>query len=212
MTRTAMCRKALGRTAAASALTLAAALVLSGCTGSSIKGSSAPAGGGGTRLPAAASSALAKIAGSGGILDVSKLCAAISQADVQKLFKATAPKVTDNPSECDWGGGAITLDIFQNDTDKQYYSGGGIAAGTSTPLPGVGDQAAWSQPVKGATVPFIAAHKGSTTCTITPGLNVDQSTLDYSGSDPFFKVTDASAQLYATEEGQLCNDMFKAGG
>jgi hypothetical protein len=211
-------------TCALAALALAAA----GCSGSSPRSSSAvgggnggatsagnggsgPAGGGLPTTPAEASKAVAGLlAGAGGALDVSKLCAAVKPADVQQLFKGTAPPVTANPGECDWGGGGITLDIYANDASKQYYNGGGLNVGTATPLPGVGDEAAWSQPVPGATVPVIAAHKGSTTCTITPGLNVDETTMSYTGTDPFYKIDPASASQYAVEEGQLCNEIFAA--
>jgi hypothetical protein len=106
---------------------------------------------------------------------------------------------------------ALAVVGLTDDASKQYYNGGAVAVASATPLPGVGDEAVGSQPVKGATVPVIAAHKGSTTCTITPGPEVDQTTMDYTGSDPFFHVSDASAAQYAAEEGQLCNEIFAAG-
>lgn len=194
-------------------------VMTAGCSGSSRHSSSTGLGGSipsGASLPTSAANAsngaAAALGGLAGALDVSKLCAAVKPADVQKLFKDTAPPVTANPGECDWAGGGVTLDIYAGDASKKYYSGGAINVGAATPLPGVGDEAVWTQPVKGKTVPVIAAHKGSTTCMITPGLNVNQTTMQYTGSDPFYTIPDASAAQYAAEEGQLCNKIFAAGG
>ncbi len=196
---------------------IAAAIALTACTGTTTKTTSD----GGTNLPAAASSALAELTKAAGgqsgalggalsSLDVSKLCAAVSTADVQKLFKDTAPKVVANPGECDWGSGDITVDIDQNDTSKQFYPGGAFG-GTEPALPGVGDKALWSAPVANMTLPFITSRKGNTDCSISPGLDVDKSSITYTGSDPFFKIADADELSYAQEEGQICNDLFKAG-
>jgi hypothetical protein len=138
------------------------------------------------------------------------LCAAVPQADIQKLFKAPAPAVVANPGECDWGSGGITVDIYFNDANKQFYSNGAISTATAKPLAGVGDLAQWQQPVPGATVPFLVAHKGSTTVSVSPGLDVSQTTMTYTGSSPFFKIPSASAAQYAAEEGQICNDIFAA--
>jgi hypothetical protein len=198
----------------------ALALAAAGCGGNSQHAASTGAAGGGApsgaTLPTstgdASKAATALLGGAGGPLDVSKLCAAVKQADVQKLFKDTAPPVTANPGECDWASGGITLDIYNDDASKQYYNGGAVNVASATPLPGVGDEAVWTQPVQGATVPVIAAHKGSTTCTITPGLNVDQTTMSYTGHDPFYKIDPASASQYAAEEGQLCNEIFATDG
>jgi hypothetical protein len=204
-------------------------LALSGCSSSisppTVQPAATPAGGAATpaggatpagaapigSLAPAASSALQQILGatSGGPLDVSKLCAAVPVADVQKLFKATAPSVSAYPGECNWGGG-ITVDIYFNDVSKQFYNGGGISVSTAKPLSGVGDVAQWSQPVPGMTAPFMAAQKGTTTISVSAGLDVDQTTMPYTGSAPFFKVTAASAAQYAAEEGQICNDLFAA--
>jgi hypothetical protein len=201
-------------------IAILAAFVLSGCSGSSSTGSSnggtgAAGGGGGAAadsLPAAAKSALAQITGAGGgVLDVAKLCAAVSAADVQALFKNPAPALISNPGECDWGRGNMTVDIYRNDTTKEYYTGGAVSS-SGTPLAGVGDKALWSQPVQGQTMPFITSRKGTTDCTVSPGLNVDQSSIEYTGQDPFFKITDAAASKYASAEGQICNDIFQAGG
>jgi hypothetical protein len=197
-------------------------LVISGCGGSSGGTTAPPPGTPFASAPAAASSApsastapqastaLSGLLGSGGPLDVSKLCAAVPQADVQKLFKATAPTFAAYPGECNWGNGAITVDIFFNDGNKKLYSGGGVSTATAKMLPGVGDLAQWAQPVPGQTVPFVVAHKGTTSISVSPGLDVDQTTMSYTGSSPFFKVSNASAEQYAAAEGQICNDLFAA--
>jgi hypothetical protein len=154
------------------------------------------------------SSVLAGILGSGGPLDVSKLCAAVPAADVQKLFKAQTSAAQAFPGECTWGGGGITVDIYASDANKHYYSDN--LPTDAKPLSGVGDVAVWFQPVPGATAPFMSAHKGSTTITVAAGLDVDQTTMHYTGSAPFFKIPNASAAQYAAEEGQICNDIFAA--
>jgi hypothetical protein len=200
------------------ALGLAAALVVAmfgvaACSGQSSSTVAAPPttdGGSDPSAGAAQPSTPGGVGQTGGVLDVSKICAAVPAADVQKLFKATAPAVTANPGECDWGSGGVTVDIFQGDTDKQYYNGGAVHNGTS--VTGIGDVAQWSQPVPGMTVPFLASHKGSTTCTVSPGLDVADTTMSYTGSSPFYKIPAAAALQYATAEGQICNDVFQAMG
>jgi hypothetical protein len=206
----------------ASGLALCSALALGGCSSSSgsttAQSPTSPAG----SIPAAGSASasasaapqttpnLSAIFGSGGPLDVSKLCAAVPQADIQKLFKAPAPAFVADPGECDWGSGGITVNIFFNDADKKLYSGGAVSNATATHLPGVGDLAQWEQPVPGQTPPFLVAHKGTTSISVSPGLDVDQTTMSYTGSAPFFKVSRAAAAKYAAEEGQICNDIFAA--
>jgi hypothetical protein len=211
-------------------IAIAATVLLTACGGSSNHGGllggagGAGAGANNTDLPAAASSALAqlsKAAAGGGAndalggalssLDVSKLCAAVKSADIAKLFKAATPKLAVEPGECDWGAGNITVDIDLKDTSKQFYPGGAFS-GNEPQLAGVGDEALWSQPIKGMTVPFVTARKGNTDCSVTPGLQVNQTSMPYTGSDPFFTIADADAQQYASEEGQICNDIFSAVG
>jgi hypothetical protein len=203
-------------------------LVLSGCSGSSGGATAQPtistAASASAAVSAApqvsasplastaaqASAALQGVFGSGGPLDVSKLCAAVPPADIQKLFKATAPAVVAYPGECNWGAGGITVDIFFNDANKKFYSNGGVSTATAKTLPGVGDLAQWAQAVPGMTVPFVVAHKGTTSISVTASLDVDQTTMSYTGSSPFFKVSNAAAAQYAAEEGQICNDLFAA--
>jgi hypothetical protein len=204
---------------------LGAALMVSGCSSSSgpISGlpSAPPAAAPGTSgSPAAtptdgsdssAAAAIGSILGSGGPLDVSKLCAAVPAADIQKLFKASAPALVDEPGECNWGNGGITVDIYFNDGDKSLYGGGGVDPATAATLPGVGDIAQWTEPVPGQTVPFLIAHKGTTSIAVSAGIDVDQSTMAYTGSAPFFHISQAESVKYATEEGQICTDLFNAG-
>lgn len=104
----------------------------------------------------------------------------------------------------------MTVDIYFNDADKSLYAGGGVSAATAAHLSGVGDLAQWAQPVPDRTVPFLIAHQGSTSISVSPGLDVDQTSMAYTGSAPFFNVTKAAALKYATEEGQICNDIFAA--
>ena len=132
---------------------------------------------------------------------MSKLCAAVPQADVQKLFKAPAPPLVSDPGECNWGNGGITVDIFANDADKSLYGGGAVSVATAAHLSGVGDIAQWTQPVPGHTVPFLIAHKGTTSIAVSPSLNVDQTSIAYTGSAPFFNVSHAEALKYAIGRG-----------
>ena len=66
-------------------------------------------------------------------------------------------------------------------------------SGTSPPSGG--------RPVPGATVPDVGCHRGTTSITITPGLDVDQTTLTYTGSDPFYKIDPGSARSAVRRRG-----------
>jgi hypothetical protein len=196
------------------------ACLLSGCS----KKSSAATGGGGATgaaasvaaaaaaagvsVPAGAAAALAGATGKGGPLDDSKLCAAVKPADVQALMKASVTPVVNEPGECSWYGGDLKIDIYANDPTQKYYQNPVNGPGT-TPVAGVGDQAQWFAPVTGATTPWVEAHKGSLTCTLSPA-DVAETTLTYTGSDPFFKIAPADSAAYAAKEGVLCNDIFAA--
>jgi hypothetical protein len=193
------------------------ACLLAGCSKS---GSSATAGATATgstgavaaaglgSAPAGAAAAISAAIGPGGPLDVSKLCGAIKPADVQALMKASVTPVVDYPGECSFYGGDLKVDIYLNDPTQHYYQNAVGAAGT-TALPGVGDQAQWSQPVTGKTTPYIEAHKGSTTC-VTESPDPPETTMLFTGSDPFFTITTSDAAAYAAKEGVLCNDVFGA--
>ena len=201
---------------------LGAVAALSGCSRSngSIAGlqsvaSPAPSTGGGSPAggsPATSINPLQGILGSGGPLDVSTLCAAVPTADIQKLFKAPAPSLVSDPGECNWGSGGITVDIFPNDADKSLYGGGAVSVASAAHLSGVGDIAQWSQPIPGHTVPFLVAHEGTTSISVSPSLDVDQTTIAFTGSAPFFDVSKAEALKYAIEEGRICTDIFSAMG
>ena len=162
----------------------------------------------GASVPPGAAAALAGATGKGGPLDFSKQCAAIKPADVQALMKAPATPVVDNPGECSFYGGDLKIDIYPNDPTQQYYQNPVNGPGT-TPIPGVGDQAQWSEPVPGATTPWIEAHKGSLTCVVSPA-DPPETTIPYTGSDPFFKIAPADSAAYAAKEGVLCQDIFNA--
>ncbi|HEY5201176.1 MAG TPA: hypothetical protein VIJ31_09725 [Acidothermaceae bacterium] len=162
----------------------------------------------GVSVPAGAAAAIAGATGKGGPLDESKLCAAVKPADVQALMKATVTPVVNNPGECSWYGGDLKIDIYANDPTQKYYQNPVNGPGT-TPLTGVGDQAQWFAPVLGKTTPWIEAHKGSLTCTVSPA-DPPETTLPYTGSDPFYTIAPADSAAYAAKEGALCNDIFAA--
>ena len=162
----------------------------------------------GVSVPPGAAAALAGATGKGGPLDSSKQCAAIKPADVQALMKAPVTAVVNNPGECSFYGGDLKIDIYANDPTQQYYQNPVNGPGT-TPLTGVGDQAQWYAPVPGATTPWIEAHKGSTTCTVSPA-DPSETTLPYTGTSPFYKIAPADSAAYAAKEGVLCNDVFAA--
>jgi hypothetical protein len=123
-------------------------------------------------------------------------------------MKAPVTPVANFPGECSFYGGDLKIDIYANDPTQKYYQNPVNGPGT-TPVPGVGDQAQWFAPVPGATTPWVEAHKGSTTCTISPA-DPPETTLAYTGSDPFFKIAPADSAAYAAKEGVLCNDIFAA--
>jgi hypothetical protein len=192
------------------------ACLLTGCSTSS---SAAPGGGAtgaaaaiaaaaGGSAPAGAAAAIVGATGAGGPLDESKLCAAVKPADVQALMKAAVTPVVNNPGECAWYGGDLKIDIYANDPTQKFYQNPVNGPGT-TPVPGVGDQAQWFAPVPGATTPWIEAHKGSLTCVLSPA-DPPETTLAYTGTDPFFKIAPADSAAYAAKEGVLCNDIFAA--
>jgi hypothetical protein len=162
----------------------------------------------GVSVPAGAAAAIAGATGGGGPLDVSKLCAAVKPADVQALMKATVTPVVNYPGECSWYGGDLKIDIYPNDPTQKYYQNPVNGPGT-TPVPGVGDQAQWFAPVPGATTPWVEAHKGSLTCELSPA-DPPETTIPYTGSDPFFKIAPADSASYAAKEGVLCQDIFNA--
>jgi hypothetical protein len=209
------------------ALVTTAACLLTGCSKSKSASSSAPSGGGATGAAAAGgsaaggsaagaggaatgalASAVAGATAAGGALDESKVCAAIKPADVQALMKAPVTPVVNNPGECSFYGGDLTIDIYANDPTQKYYQNPVNGPGT-TPVPGVGDQAQWFAPVPGMTTPWVEAHKGSTTCTVSPA-DPSETTLPYAGASPFYKITTADSAAYAAKEGVLCNDVFAA--
>jgi len=203
------------------ALVATTACLLTGCSKSKSSGSAAgdpgaalaaagksAAAAGGVSAPAGAAAAIAGATGAGGALDDSKLCAAVKPADIQAVMKATVTPVANFPGECSWYGGDLKIDIYANDPTQKYYQNPVNGPGT-TPITGVGDQAQWFAPVVGATTPWVEAHKGSLTCTISPA-DPPETTLPYTGSSPFFKIAPADSDVYAAKEGVLCQDIFNA--
>jgi hypothetical protein len=188
------------------ALMATTACLLTGCSKS--KSSSAGTGGAGGAVPANLSAAVAGATAAGGALDASKECAAIKPADVQALMKAPVTPAVNNPGECSYYGGDLKVDIFTNDPTQKYYQNPVNGPGT-TPLTGVGDQAQWFAPVPGSTTPWVEGHKGSTTCTVSPA-DPSETTLPYTGTQPFYKILPADSAAYAAKEGVLCQDVFAA--
>jgi hypothetical protein len=200
----------------------ATACLLAGCSKSKSSGSAAAGDSGaalaaagasaaaaaGVSVPAGAAAALAGATGKGGPLDSSKQCAAIKPADVQALMKAPVTPVVDNPGECSFYGGDLKIDIYANDPTQKYYLNPVNGPGT-TPVPGVGDQAQWFAPIPGTNTPWIEAHKGSTSCVVSPA-DPPETTIPYTGTDPFEKIAPADSAAYAAKEGVLCNDIFAA--
>jgi hypothetical protein len=164
---------------------------------------------GGSTATGGEAAAVAGALGPGGPLDMSKQCAAMNAADVQALMKAPVTKVTVDPGECSFYGGDLKIDLYPGDSTQQYYLNPVGGPGT-TPISGVGDQAQWSQAVPEATTPLVEAHKGSLTCVISPA-DPPETTLVYTGTDPFFKIADSDAAAYAEKEARLCSDAFSVG-
>jgi hypothetical protein len=123
-------------------------------------------------------------------------------------MKAPVTPVVDNPGECSFYGGDLKIDIYANDPNQKYYQNPVNGPGT-TPVPGVGDQAQWFAPIPGTNTPWLEAHKGSTSCVISPA-DPPETTIPYTGTDPFEKIAPADSAAYAAKEGVLCNDIFSA--
>jgi hypothetical protein len=215
-----MSRKSRGTGLVSIALMTTAACLLTGCSKSKASSGAGDPGGAlaaagasaaaaaGFSAPAGAAAAIAGATGGGGALDESKQCAAIKPADVQALMKAPVTPVVNYPGECSFYGGDLKIDLYANDPTQKYYQNPINGPGT-TPLTGVGDQAQWFAPVPGKTTPWIEAHKGSLTCTVSPA-DPPETTLPYTGTDPFFTILPADSAAYAAKEGVLCQDIFNA--
>jgi hypothetical protein len=196
-----------------------AVVTLAACSGSS---ATAPAGAGAGQPAAGASSApggSVPIAGAGGT--DARYCAAMKVADAQALIKPTiAAAQTGGPLSCAFvlpgegiNGDNLTVNVFPDDADKQFYNEAATtnAIGTPNPLPGVGDIAEWDQPVAGATAPEVNAHQGSITCEVQPPADTSQLTIEQTGNGPIYQISEAAAAAFAAKEAVLCTDMFSVG-
>jgi hypothetical protein len=56
----------------------------------------------------------------------------------------------------------------------------------------------------------MVAHKGAVSISVLPDLEVNQTTMAYTGSAPIYSVSNTAVAQYAAEEGQICNDIFAA--
>lgn len=199
-------------TLTATGTALLAVAVLAGCGGSGHSGGSA-ASGGSTKSDVAKAAAAAGSQALGSALQnaqdqTTKVCAAISPADVGAILKAPSA-VTVDPLQCNWNGGNLSLTIYPNDTGAKDYNDQ-VSLGSGHPLSGVGDHAVWLQPVPGATVPEVVSRKGTTTCQVQLSADPPATTLPYTGSSPFFKITDSDAASYSAKLGVLCAKAFAA--
>lgn len=145
-------------------------------------------------------------------MDVAKLRAAVKQADVQRLFKQPVGPVTVNAefNQCTWHGGDINITVHSGDDDRTIYNTIQQNAHHS-PLSGVDDMAEWAYDptMEQGSVPNVAAHKGTLTLILNARMAMDQTTLSYTGTqDTKIVIDPSSAAQYASEEGQLCTDMF----
>jgi hypothetical protein len=205
---------------AAPAAALSGSLLLTGCGGSSghhdaasqlaaiAAGASADPSGAAAAIAAAVASGGKAIDSVSGQLDVSKQCAMIPTADVQALLKGSPGSAANQPLQCSWSGTDLQISLSPMDSDKSDYNA--LVSSDGHAIAGLGDEAQWSQPVKGATIPNVDAHKGSLSCYVQAPDDITTTTLPYTGSDPFYTITDTDALAYATKEAKLCADLFAA--
>jgi hypothetical protein len=178
------------------------AFLLTGCGG----GGSSPKAAAATALAAAESNGANALAAVSAKIDVSKQCEAIPLADVQALLKSAPGDQVHYPLECGWKNTTLKVDLSPDDADKKSYNA--LLSTEGHAITGLGDVAQWSEPVPGRTAPDVNAHKGSLTCYVQSADPITTLTLPYTGSDPFFKVTDADSLAYANLEAKLCADIF----
>jgi hypothetical protein len=197
-------------TAALGLLTLMGlAACSSGASSSSGGGGAGSTGGGATAATGGAAVTNALGGAAAGQLDVSKQCAAIKASDVAALFKSDPGTMTIQPLECDWPGDVLKVSLWLDNPDKYY--GDQTKGGTTTPLPGVGDQAVWFQPVPDHTMPWVVARKGSVTCEVLPPDDPTTTTIAYSGTAPIFTIAAADAAAWAQKQAAICQDVFSVG-
>ncbi len=193
---------------------------LAACSASTPPAQSAAAGS--PAAPAAASSGPSSVPVTGdGSGSDAVYCAAMKVSDAQALVKPTiAAAQTGGPESCafvlpgqDITGDNLTMTVFPNDADKNYYNDAvtGATSSTPNPLTGVGDVAVWEQPVAGATAPEVVAHKGSITCVVQPPADTSPLTIEQTGSGPIYQISATAAAAYAAKEAVLCTDVFTVG-
>ena len=149
------------------------------------------------------------LGGAAGATDVSKYCNAIPHADLQALVKATVGAAIAFPFQCAWNGTGLKVSVNPNDDDIKGSSE--LIGSDGKAISGVGDLAKWDSPVPNMTLPNVYAQKGAKFTCFVAGDDVPTSTIAYTGSDPFFKITDAAELAYANKEAKLCSDVFAVG-
>ena len=192
---------------------------LAACSGSTSAAQSGAAGSPAAPAATPAGGSSAPITGGGG--SDAAYCAAMKVADAQVLVKPTiAAAQTGGPLPCafvlpgqDITGDNLTVTVFPNDADKNYYNDAvtGATSSTPNPLTGVGEVAVWEQPMAGATAPEVVAHKGSMTCVVQPPADTSPLTIEQTGSGPIYQISVTAAAAYAAKEAVLCTDVFTVG-
>jgi hypothetical protein len=192
------------RTLVAVALCLS---LLSACSSGSSKPTATAAGQSAATSASGAATVVATSAAGGKAADI---CAKIPLADAQALTpQPLQPSTNTGIGECLFhnAGQDLKVDYYLDDTDQQYYTS--LSGSNDHPLAGVGDEAYWNEPIPGQSPPALFAHQGDETCTILSNDPPD-TTLKYSGSEPFIKVTDADALAYVQLMAKVCEDVFAA--
>ncbi len=148
-----------------------------------------------------------------------RYCAAMKVSDAQVLVKPTlAAAQTGGSESCTFvlpaqslGGDNLTVNVTPGDTDKSAYNEivSGAVSGPQHTLAGIAG-GVWEQPTSGS-VPFVAAHQGSTTCVVQPPSDASSLTIPQTGSGPVAQVSTADAAAFAAKMAVLCTDAFSVG-
>jgi hypothetical protein len=151
---------------------------------------------------------------------ITNVCSAITIAHAQATVQPAIDAVGFDPDNQDPDGifactidtadQAVTVTVEPEDVAMANYESDVAAENVpATPLPGVGDDAEWTQVPNNP--PDFYAHKGHVTCEVkTSDTQVLNLTYDPTVVDG--GITAASAAAYAVKLGALCTDVFAAIG